>query len=298
MPGWEFQGRRMIKYMALMNFPRYINRESRDFFFLTLRHILPGAAIPADLGAKQSWQTKGLPQHGWPFAIATATLSPDKKRPHTQLEAVKLDARMLALAPAGAPTASADTVITFAAGQPGKSPLALWWTRRGFSIASPSDSRLTALEAKQSAKAVGFGIAPEASAGKVIVAAAGVDAAGFAVYLEIMSGHERGSDTRLLSSTLAELGCSQVVLFEQSLLAANGGVRGLDGRAPTTQKRGVHLVRGVAPGARRFFKDTPVVHPDIWAPLQRKRVRYFRKPTPAQPSDAEAPPAPAPTPVP
>lgn len=295
MPGWEYQGRRMIKYMALMNFPRYINRESRDFFYLTLRHILPAAAIPADLGAKQSWQTKGLPQHGWPFAIATATLSPDKARPNTHVEAIKLDARMLALAPQGAPSAGADTVITFAAAQAGKSPLALWWTRQGFAIASPSEARLSGLEAKQGAKAVGFGIAPDASAGKVIVAAAGVDAGGFAVYLEIMSGHERGSDARLLSSILAELGCSQVVLFEQSLLPAIGGLRGLDGRAPAAQKRGVHLVRGVAPGARRFFEDTPVVHPDVWAPLQRKRVRYFRKPTPAASSDAEAPPSPAPT---
>lgn len=289
MPGWEYQGRRMIKYMALMNFPRYINRESRDFFYLTLRHVLPGAALPESLVAKpadpssseaQGWRTKGLPQHGWPLAIATATLAPDPKRPSTHIEAVKLDGRMLALA-AAASGPGDDTVITFAAAPATKAPLALWWSRRGFSIAAPTHPELVALEAKQGARTIGFGVAPDAAAGKVIVAAAGVDAGGFAIYLEIMSGHERGSDARLLSSVLSELGCTQIVLFEQSLMPAIGGVRGLDGRAPAAQKRSVHLVRGAAPGARRFFKDTPVVHPDVWAPLQRKRVRYFRKPTPA-----------------
>ena len=45
MDGWEFMGRRMIRYMGLMNFPRYIGRESRDFFYLTLRHVLPSENI-------------------------------------------------------------------------------------------------------------------------------------------------------------------------------------------------------------------------------------------------------------
>lgn len=294
MPGWEFQGRRMIKYMALMNFPRYINRESRDFFYLTLRYVLPGAAIPQALGPQQPWQTKGLPQHGWPFALATATLAPDPKRPSMHVEAIKLDGRMLALAPEGVASAGADTVITFAAPST-KASRALWWTNLGFSVAAASDPKLLELEAKRSARAVGFGVAPDEAAGKVIVAAAGIDAGRFAVYVEIMSDHERATDARLLTSMLSELGCSEIVLFEHSLLPALGGVRGLDGRAPP-QKRGVHLVRGVAPGARRFFKDTPVVDPDVWAPLQRKRVRYFRKPSPAASSDAVEPSPPAPEP--
>ena len=35
----------MIRGMPLMNFPRYIHREARDFFYLTLRHVLPGANV-------------------------------------------------------------------------------------------------------------------------------------------------------------------------------------------------------------------------------------------------------------
>ncbi len=39
--GWKFRTRRLIRGMGLMNFPRYIKRESRDYFYMTLRHVLP-----------------------------------------------------------------------------------------------------------------------------------------------------------------------------------------------------------------------------------------------------------------
>jgi hypothetical protein len=37
MPGWDFRAKRLIKGMGLMSFPRYIQREARDYFYLTLR---------------------------------------------------------------------------------------------------------------------------------------------------------------------------------------------------------------------------------------------------------------------
>ena len=39
---WRFRARRLIRGMGLMHFPRYIKREGRDFFYMTLRHVLPG----------------------------------------------------------------------------------------------------------------------------------------------------------------------------------------------------------------------------------------------------------------
>ena len=38
MPGYVFRGRRMIRGMGHMLFPRYIQREARDFFYLTSRN--------------------------------------------------------------------------------------------------------------------------------------------------------------------------------------------------------------------------------------------------------------------
>jgi hypothetical protein len=51
----------------------------------------------------------------------------------------------------------------------------------------------------------------------------------------------------------------------------------------------VTLVRGEAPSARTLFPDTPVVPPEIWVPLQAKRVRYFPK-HPVKPGVVPKPP--------
>ena len=42
--------------------------------------------------------------------------------------------------------------------------------------------------------------------------------------------------------------------------------------------RVVQFVRIEAPGATRIFESTPVVDPSEWAPLQARRIRYFKKP--------------------
>jgi hypothetical protein len=45
MPGWRFRGRRLVRNMQLMHFPRYIRRGARDYFYLALRPVLPGAPL-------------------------------------------------------------------------------------------------------------------------------------------------------------------------------------------------------------------------------------------------------------
>ncbi len=45
-PEFDFRARRMIKGMRHMNFPQYIQRDGRDFFYLTQRPVLPGAELP------------------------------------------------------------------------------------------------------------------------------------------------------------------------------------------------------------------------------------------------------------
>src|SRR6185295_11744785 len=99
MDGWEFIGRRMFRLMALMNFPRYIGTEQRDFFYLTLRATLPGdpvptAVAPAEAG-EGAWRVQGLEQHGWPPAIATTHVRPDASRPTATVGLIKLDPKLL-----------------------------------------------------------------------------------------------------------------------------------------------------------------------------------------------------------
>ncbi len=276
MPGWEFMGRRMIKYMALMNFPRYIDRESRDFFYLTLRHVIPGNPIPAELNPDDGgWVTKALPQHGWPLAIATASLRPDPARPDTKVRIIKLDAKVTR-ARTGFEKGQ-ETVLTFGPAH-GKESRHLWWTPIGFEIGPGADA------APPGAVLIASGHDLNGAHGKPIVAGMGITAGNMLVYAEIMTGRQRGADAKLIRDVLSRLGCTHPLYLERSLDPALGGERDLSGHPVRPVASAVSLVRRDPPGARRIFEDTEIVHPDVWAPLQRKRVRYFKKPESDAPS--------------
>lgn len=279
MPGWEFMGRRMIKYMALMNFPRYVNTESRDFFYLTLRHLLPGDAVPTAIQPPEegegAWRTHGLPQHGWPYAIATTNVRPDAARPYTRVGLIKLDPKFLRVERPG--DAAPKRVIEFRAVTT-EAPLLLWHSEAtGFTIAKdppgPAAERITG------------GIPPDAPEAPRAQAAIGIDAGGMAIYARVTEGPVPGQDAALLMKLLDRLGCEQKMLLPRPLGAVFGDHEP-DKRdegasvtpaalppSPSPTDR-VILIRAEGPTARRIFPETPVVLPKRWAPLQQKRVRY------------------------
>jgi hypothetical protein len=157
MPGYVFRGRRMIRGMGHMLFPRYIQREARDFFYLTSRSILPGA--PVSLGSPASgaavdpdegkWRTHGLPQQGFPFAVATSWV---RARPGTasaadeKIRIVRADPRTMRPARAahgggvGDPPDDAPPVLSLVSvGGAVRAARTLWWRDGLFAIeAAPS----------------------------------------------------------------------------------------------------------------------------------------------------------------
>jgi hypothetical protein len=50
---------------------------------------------PSSGGGKDEgvWSVSGLPQHGWPYAIATTNIRPDASRPETKVRLFALDPR-------------------------------------------------------------------------------------------------------------------------------------------------------------------------------------------------------------
>ncbi|MFZ5891510.1 MAG: hypothetical protein ACOY0T_10705 [Myxococcota bacterium] len=265
MPGYEFLGRRMIKFMALMNFPRYVNVESRDFFYLTLRDLLPGEAAPTAIEpieeSEGAWRTHGLPQHGWPYAIATTNVRPDRARPYARVGLIKIDPKFVRLERPGdvTPKRILEFRSVLAEGSN-----ALWHSEtRGWVIADkapePLALRVTA----------GFSRAPDAEAHAQ--AAVGIDSAGMLVYARLTEGPEPGRDGALLLALLNRMTCTEVLLLPRPLGAV---VSNPDERPnPGAELSGVALVRAEGPGARRVFPDTAVVLPKRWAPLQQKRVQ-------------------------
>jgi hypothetical protein len=265
MDGWEFIGRRMFRLMALMNFPRYIGTEQRDFFYLTLRPVLPGEPVPSAVEPAQAgegaWRIQGLEQHGWPPAIATTHLRPDAARPATSVGLIKLDPRQVRAPEPG--EANPRRIIEFRTPAERKDmSFALWHSARaGFQVGrEPPDAAATRIT---------YGYAASEKPSIAANAALGIDPQGMLVYARVTEGENPGSDGALLRSLLVSLGCEST-LFLPGALGAELAPPGAEApvRAPGS---GVVLVRAQGPSVRRIFTDTPIVGPKRWAPIQTRR---------------------------
>jgi hypothetical protein len=268
--GWRFRGRRMIRRMALMHFPRYIHRESRDFFYLTLRPLLPGAHLTPVASDREPgegvWVVSGLPQHGWPHAMATTWLRPDPKRRETKVWILRVDPRRVT--PECHQGTRRPTVLTLSTSHSPSAKQSIWWTSEGLWLGdTPSDGPSLRM-------ATGSTSVPR----KAVSAAAGIDGEKMFVYAEIATAPDRNQDGALLHSLLKQMGCSRPVLLSERLQVALGGQRDLAGHPVALQRDTSRLCRFAGPGGQLIFKDTPVVARRVWEPLQAKRVRYFRKP--------------------
>jgi hypothetical protein len=278
---WEFMSRRMIKYMALMNFPRYVNPESRDFFFLTLRHLLPGEPAPTVFPDRQegegAWRVDGLPQYGWPHAVATTNVRPDATRPVTRAGLIKIDPKLVRVEDPDDVSPKRIVEFRFALTR-GNS--ALWLSSsRGFAIdADPPEPTAVKIT---SGLASGSADAPRAQA------AVGIDHAGMLIYARITEGPDPRRDGALLQRLLERLNCDRVLLLPRPLGAFLGD-RALPDKdeekpdheepsspdtpsgagASTTR---VTLVRSSGPALRTLFPNTRIVGPKTWAPLQQRR---------------------------
>ena len=295
MAGYVFRSRRMIRGMGHMLFPRYIQRESRDFFYLTSRPILPGSPLEtgpsADPGEGQ-WRTKGLPQHGFPFALATAWVHPGGDRNAT-LRVLRADPRTMAPASTAPDGGSSPTVLALTAGSRGT--LSLWWHDEVFSISASSP----AAGASVLAGGVPFS-SPSAASAR---AAVGVqDEDGVLVWVELPpEGGSRGTgdaNLRAMAGLLDHAGCSARMALPGDARALLGGSLDLSGSAPSTSAAvpiGSRLVRARAPDAHPIFESTPIVPIGVWQPLQAKRVRYKAPPVvSAGPSASPAAPSASP----
>jgi hypothetical protein len=267
MDGWEFMARRMIRLMALMNFPRYVGTEQRDFFYLTLRNILPGEPVPAAIVPAEpgegAWRTHGLEQQGWPPAIATTNLRPEPTRPGTRVGLVKLDPRLVR-APHPGETGAKRIVEFRTPALANDMATALWHgDAAGFSIGhEPPEAQATRVSA---------GYVSSERGALSATAAVGIDRTGMLLYARVTEGSKPGSDGALLRLLLESLGCEHMLFFPRPL-GAELAVEGAE--APVgTPGSGVVLVRRDGPGARRIFPDTPIVGPKKWAPLQQHKVK-------------------------
>lgn len=295
MPDFRYRARRMIKGMMHMNFPQYIQRDARDFFYLTLRNVLPGAEItsatPPSQPGEGVWRVKGLPQHGFPYASATTWVRFDSAHPERKARVLRLDPRTVR--PAGADAASNPTIVTLYGKRPRKSEPGLSHTKGFFALGeTPTDAaQLVA------------GVPLKTVVPQQVATVMGVqDEDGMLVWAELAADVPRDKSTvDALDALLVRLGCSLRFAVPEGR-ALLGGAQDLGGEpaAAPTEGLAARLVRAESPSARKVF-DTPIVSPNVWQPLQSQRVRYFKKPSKPAPSSDGAPgttPSAAPAPEP
>jgi hypothetical protein len=278
--GWNFRGRRMIRGMPLMNFPRYIHREARDFFYLTLRHVLPGADVPSATAEQGHWRTRGLPQHGFPFAVATTAVVPDASRPEMRALLLKIDPRVVAAQGAADADPSAPTIAVFSGIARSKTRHPVLWIARGaFSIGEEAPEGATDLFSGLSSREVAA--TPSANAAVGIA-----DEDGMLLYAETSPQPDAAA---VLDRLLAQLRCSTRMILAHPLAPALGGTTSLEGTpVPPTDVGTVKLVRREAAAAHSIFENTPITPPEIWQPLQMRRVRYFKKPPVTEPASSSS----------
>jgi len=286
LPGYVFRSRRMIRGMGHMLFPRYIQREARDFFYLTSRALLPGRPAPTGVSSpgpdEGTWRTKGLPQHGFPYALATSLVQADSRtQGPLKIRIVRADPRTMT--PATGAASDAPTVLALAA--PMKGTLALEWTRGAFGIGSSAGAK----DGVVLARGYPATDAPAALA-RAAVGVQGDD--GMLAWVELgPEAHPDSSTAAAMDALLERLGCTARMTLPGDARAVLGGTFDAAGEplasSPPITTR---LVRARAPDAHPIFTDTPIVPAQVWQPLQAKRVRYFYKPASGA-SAAPGPPA-------
>ncbi len=276
--GFVFRARKAVRSMTPMRFPRYIERDPRDFFYLTLEPALPGADLVVTRGSRGegAFTTQGLPQAGWPFAFARAWLGGEAG---SRTWLVRVDTRRVVPAPVRA----------------GHGGRILGWLTGGKALAEPAapfalytvhaelGMRYAVGRPPEGAQVVigGSDLSTVADAG----AAIGVDGEGFLVYAE----RQRGEHTRLVD----RMGAAGV----QRAIALPTGVRlafAVDGQTaapdaylrPVDTKTAMPLYADEQPATEILFPDVSPRPYSVWARMQDTRVRYFRKGPPRFTRDA------------
>ncbi len=294
LPDFHYRARKMIRGMVEQNFPQYIHLDGRDFFYLMQRPLLPGADL-APLAASPEtgegvWRTKGLPQHGFPYAIATTQVRvPDSL--DVKLRIVRVDPRTIVLAGSPGTDEKTPTIALFTnppRPKPDSHDGALYFSATG----TGSFSLESGTNALAETRAFDGGEAPRAAVGID-------DEEGMLTWIELAPNATPDAKTRAaMKRVLDALGCRvRAAVVDGS---AGGTSRNIDGSRvvlggsldaagdPIAPPQGIvtRLVRTTRPAARTYF-DTPFVGPGTWQPLQMQRVRYFNRPKPQGDAGAE-----------
>jgi hypothetical protein len=259
MRGMRFRARLAVSTMAPLRFPRYLNQDPRDYFYLTRKPTLPGADLHVDT-TTIPFSTHDLPSAGFPHAFASAHMPAGGWL-------VRIDAGRAVPKPLADPSLTRVLAhLTFA------TPVGPVLAQAGATLfARYQHGHLRSEIGKPPPGAATLCVGPLVSDAPNALAGIGVDSEGFLVYGETQT-----------PGTLAELlrvaGVTQAIALSEGrlVLADAAGPRRIDGQAAPVVDEAVSLALMAetrAPAQVLFGDVTPMPYRK-WGWLQDQRVRY------------------------
>ena len=297
-----FRTKKFFKKMALMRFPRYLGKEPRDFFYLTLKRILPGPAIAPGPGEIEDWRTDGIPGNSFPPSFAYATVHPAGRK---AVKLVRVDPKSISIAAGSAAAGGMEGGrLTFpswmkisVAGEPG------WDIVEGekaviFGYDEPAGRWEVSIEPWKDDIKAAYGkviaIRIPSDAENENVPAAGV--LGIGPHHFFTWAESSDNDMETMKNVLERAGVTQVVKIPARAGDSTTGAGWSFTSAQDEEAKFMPLLAekafspdqpfltfAAAPQQEpvRLFPDTDIVPPKVWNPPQVKRIRYFRpEPTP------------------
>lgn len=248
-PEVRYRARRMVRAMGHMNFPRYIHRDGRDFFYLTLRDTLPGAELVVD-GARVAFDP--APELT-PLERGTVSLRGRRFR------VVRFDPRRVAIEGAG----TGRVVATVATG--GAPSAAAFEATESLVL---RDGQLIVTPTRAGEAAIASGVGPRSAWARAARAAVGVeDRTGMALWVEPESD-DLGPDVRdALGQVLDAASCHARLLIPRPARLVQAGqeiAAALPARIALRERPG--------PAARLVFQSAPIVPLAVWHPAMLRRA--------------------------
>ncbi|MFO0735767.1 MAG: hypothetical protein U0270_07805 [Labilithrix sp.] len=289
LPELKFRSRRMTKTMGHIQFPRYIQRDGRDFFYLTTRAVIPGA--PLEPGTE--WRTKGLPQHGYPLASAltTAKLFPNGNADR-KARVLRIDPRAVA---SEKPEGDNPPTTVLVLGRPPKTKPS----------ADPGDRKLWigqhVFTIDKSAPPNGVSLANVLPPGSVTArGAVGIsDEDGFLNWVELPPDDAPSSEaSAAMLDLLQRAGCTTRGLLAGDLRAFLGGTLDTAGEPAAPAVATARLTRTATPAAKQIYESVAIVQQPVWQPLQSQRVKWRPTLAPPEPKPSASASSSAPPPAP
>lgn len=258
LPGWRFRSRRLFRNMQLMHFPRYIERQARDFFYLTERTLLPAQVSAAPDGPRPL--TPIAADAGrFPQLAAVASVRPDPARPDTEVRLLALDLKWLSPSLGAAGPVPSGTVVSVSLPEGGETARALWVGKHRARVGG-------------GAADAGHLLAKESETGSS--AAWGLIDEEILIYAEVVTARDAARDPALLDTVLQQAGAGERLPASAPNFIAIKGETDLRGQRVDLAARGargeaaLHFQPDAWQALRPLFADTPIVDPETWQPHQ------------------------------